>query len=218
MNQILTFDCYGTLLDTDPLYRLIADTADSLGLQPERAVGVYCAYEDRLMYGEDFVPYPLLLRNILSYCDMELNTAAFSPLHARLMKVHEQFEPFPDVLPAIRQLKDRGYELCIMSNTTRQLMDGHLSRLGGLFDCALTAEDTRCYKPNLKFFESAETCFGLRGKDYCHIARGYWWDIVPAHKMGWQKIWVNRSHLSRGRAEESPYLTISSLSELPQLQ
>lgn len=95
-------------------------------------------------------------------------------------------------------------------------MNHHLAKMENLFNFTLTAEDTKCYKPELKFFKSAEKAFALKGKEHCHIAKGYWWDIVPAHKMGWNKIWVNRSRLSCGRDEEMPYITVTSLQELPQ--
>lgn len=122
-----------------------------------------------------------------------------------------------DVLETLHKLKQNGYSLAVMSNTTNQIMDWHLKKLENLFDDRLVAEDTKCYKPNLMFFKMSERKFNLKMQEHCHIAKGYWWDIVPAKKMGWNKIWVNRSHLSHGRNTESPYLTISTLSELPQI-
>lgn len=102
MKKILTFDCYGTLLDTSPLYKFIGNAVSSGGIEAEKAVNVFCAYEDRLMYGEDFLPYDTLLQKILSYCDMELETTDFTLLYSRLLSVHDNFEPFPDVLPTLK--------------------------------------------------------------------------------------------------------------------
>ena len=218
MNQILTFDCYGTLLDTSPLYEFIGNAVSSEGIEAEKAVNVFCAYEDRLMYGEDFLPYDTLLYEILSYCDMELDTKKFALLYNKLISVYNNFEPFPDVLPALKKLKDKGYDLAIMSNSTKNFMKFHLEKMNNLFNFALTADEAKCYKPELEFFKMAEDAFERKEKEHCHIARGYWWDIVPARKMGWERIWVNRSRLSCGRDEEMPYITITSLSELPQLK
>lgn len=217
MKKILTFDCYGTLLNTSPLYNFIGDIAEENGLSKEKAIEVFSSYEDRLMYGEEFIVYDKLLFEVLTYCNMELNTDIFTSKYDEIIGIHRNFLPFPDVLEALRKLKEKGYYLAIMSNSINEIMSWHLKKLGNLFDDSLVAEDTKCYKPNLKFFKMAEEKFGLKNNEHCHIAKGYWWDIVPASKMNWNKIWVNRTNLEKGREHEKPYIIVSSLLKLPQL-
>ena len=217
MKKTLTFDCYGTLLDTTPLYELIGDIAERHDFSRKKAIETFKSYEDRLMYGEEFLPYDELLHEILTYCDMELNTNVFTYHYEKVIEVHKNFFPFPDVLPALYRLKEKGYELLIMSNSTKKIMNWHLEKLDHLFDDCLVAEETKCYKPTLAFFRMAEEVFKLKEKEHCHIAKGYWWDIVPAKKLNWNKIWVNRDNYIAGRKKETPYLTISSLEELPQI-
>ena len=217
MSEILTFDCYGTLLDTTPLYDHIGKLAEKNNLPCQKAISVISSYADRLMYGEEFIPYDKLLKEILTYCDMELNADIFAANYNEVIEIHKEFHPFPDVLPALAKLKQKGYELAVMSNSTNQLMDKHMEKLEHLLDNSLVAEETMCYKPRLAFFLLAEKKFQLKSKNHCHIAKGYWWDIVPAGKMGWKKIWVNRTNLLRGRDAEQPYLVVSSLTELPQI-
>lgn len=217
MNKILTFDCYGTLLDTSALYNFIGRLAEDNELSASKAISTFSSYEDRLMYGEDFINYDVLLMEILSYCDMEMNCDVFTAQYERVLELHRDFRPFPDVTEALRKLKLNGYKLIVMSNTTNKIMDRHMEKLENLFDDRLVAEDAKCYKPDLRFFRMAEEKFGLKAAEHCHIARGYWWDIVPAHKMGWKKIWVNRANLSHGRDADKPYITISDLRKLPQI-
>lgn len=214
MNKIFTFDCYGTLLNTDALYEFVKKTAQANDLPSEKASEIFTHYEDRLMYGEDYIPYNELLYNALEYCDMELNTDVFAAEWNNMIHIHKSFSPYKDVIPALTWLKNQGYELALMSNTTHEIMNWHLEKLGDLFDHVLLAEDTKCYKPNLLFFKMAEERFSLSEKEHCHIAKGYWWDIVPASKLGWKKIWVNRKNLKKGRDAEQPYVTIHSLEEL----
>lgn len=217
MEKILTFDCYGTLLNTKPLYEYIGKTAELHNLAKAQAMAVFSSYEDRLMYGEAFMPYDKLLLEVLSYCDMELSAKIFVSRYDELLKIHRDFAPYPDVINSLRILKGKGYELAIMSNSTKKIMEWHLAKLENLFDYSLVAEETKCYKPDLKFFKAAEQMFELYKKEHCHVAKGYWWDIVPAAKMGWKKIWVNRQNLLAGRSSEKPYTTIASLEELPKL-
>lgn len=217
MDRILTFDCYGTLLDTSPLYNFIGRLAEGNGLSGQKAVYTFSSYEDRMMYGEDFINYDKLLLEVLSYCDMEMNCGIFASQYDKVLALHKDFLPFADVLETLHRLKQNGCGLAVMSNSTNQIMDWHMEKLEHLFDDRLVAEDTKCYKPNLHFFQTAEKKFGLKTKKHCHIAKGYWWDIVPAKKMGWNKIWVNRTGLLRGRDAEEPYLMVSTLRELPQI-
>lgn len=218
MNKILTFDCYGTLFDTKPLYDLIGTIAEESKLSSAKAKTTFSAYEDRLMYGEEFQPYDKLLYEVLTYCDMELECDIFVPRYEEVIGVHKNFQPFADVENSLYRLKEKGFELALMSNTTNALMEYHLQKLNNIFDDILVADETRCYKPALAFFAQAEKKFALSSKEHCHIAKGYWWDIVPAGKMGWQCIWVNRMHLLKGRQQETPMAEVFSLEELPFLR
>lgn len=216
MEKILTFDCYGTLLDTGALYRYIAGLAQENGLPGDRARDIFTHYEDRLMYGEDFIPYEQLLLLALEYCDMELNSNVFAPQWPRILELHKEFRPYGDVISTLNELKARQYTLILMSNSAHEIMDHHMARLEHLFDGCVLAEDTRCYKPNLEFFRYTSRKYDLSSGVHCHIAKGYWWDIVPCSKLGWNKIWVNRDQIT-GSRRHLPYREVRTLDELKQL-
>ena len=110
MKKILTFDCYGTLLDTSSLYDLIGNIAKTNNLSSIETIHIFSNYEDRLMYGEPFISYEQLIKNVLSYCDMELKTSLFSNYYDAIMKAHQEFPVFDDVMPCLTSLKEKGYE------------------------------------------------------------------------------------------------------------
>lgn len=214
-NKFITFDCYGTLLDTSGVSDFLADLAKQHQLSATKAVAVCTNYEDRLMYGEEFHPYQELLQMILDYCDQELVTDVFHDQLPALIQVHQNFRPFPDVLPALKQLKEQGWQLILMSNTNHEIMARNRQQFDGLIDDVLLADDVHCYKPDLRFFKAAEQKYGFTDQNHVHVANGYWWDIVPATKMGWPKIWCNRNGI-KGNRREAPYQEISSLAGLDQ--
>lgn len=216
MEKLLTFDCYGTLLDTSPLYDHIASVAASSGLPSETARTIFVNYEDRLMYGEAYLPYDRLLQSVLEYCDCELNTDVFAPEWPHLLSIHQNFRPFDDVPDTLRVLRERGYSLALMSNTTHALMDFHLKALGPVFGDLLLAEDTHCYKPDISFFQAAAHRWALPHAGHCHIAAGYWWDMVPCSKLNWPRIWVNRRGVA-GNPRHQPYQEIRRFDELKDL-
>lgn len=93
--KILTFDCYGTLLDTKPLTELIKKIAVTHGLNGERANAIFTAFEDRLMYGEDhYIPFDELIAEDLRYCDSALNTNVFAGYAKQAVQTVRNFHPF----------------------------------------------------------------------------------------------------------------------------
>lgn len=183
-DKFLTFDSYGTLLDTSGIGRFLADLANKHNLSVEKAVAVYTNYEDRLMYGEEFHPYQELLQMILDYCDQELVTDVFHDQLGALVAVHKEFQPFPDVIPALTKLKEQGWQLVLMSNTNHDIMESNRQQFKGLIDDVVLADDVHCYKPDLHFFRAAAEKYHLTSTNHVHIANGYWWDIVPCTKLG----------------------------------
>lgn len=212
----LTFDCYGTLLDTSEISEFLAALASKYNLSAEKAITVYTNCEDQSMYGEGFHPYQELLQMILGYCDQELVTDIFHNQLESLVAVRKEFQPFSDVLPALTELKEQGWQLILMSNTNRDIMESNRQQFNGLIDDVVLAYDVHCYKPDLRFFKATAKKYHLTRNNHIHIANGYWWDIVSCTKLGWPKVWCNRCNI-KGNQREQPYKEIHSLTEINQV-
>ncbi|MDD3223663.1 MAG: HAD family hydrolase [Clostridium sp.] len=213
MSKILTFDCYGTLINTKPIYDTMSNIARENGLNSKDAVNIYVNYEDRLMYGEPYIPYDKLIKQVLEYCDMELNSDIFSKSYDEIISVHKQLKPFKEVKETLSKIHKKGYEIALMSNSVHNIMDHHLEILDNVFDHVFLSEDVHAYKPQLEFFKYVEKSLELKEREHCHIAKGYWWDIVPCSKLGWSKIWVNRNYQKGNKCHE-PYQEVHTLDEV----
>lgn len=213
MKKILTFDCYGTLINTAPMYNEVFKIGEEHGLSGAAVRDIFVNYEDRLMYGEDYKPYDELVYEALGYCDMELNTDVIQKEYGRVIEAHKTLQAFPEVVSTLKELKDMGYMLVMMSNSVPQIMEYNHKALDNVFDRVFLAADTKCYKPQLSFFQQVEDALSLKEASHCHIAAGYWWDIVPATKMGWKKIWVDRKN-RHGSAAHMPYGEVKTLDQV----
>lgn len=213
MDKILTFDCYGTLIDTKPIFDLISSIAEENGLNSKEVVNTYVNYEDRLMYGESYIPYDKLIKQVLEYCDMELNSDIFSKSYDKIILAHKELQLFKEVVGTLKKIHEKGYQLAIMSNSVHDIMDYNLNALGNIFDYVFLADDMHAYKPQLEFFRYVQEILQLKEKQHCHIAKGYWWDIVPCSKLGWNKIWVNRNY-KKGNKSHEPYKEVHRLDEV----
>lgn len=213
MNKTLTFDCYGTLIDTSPFYNEIVKIGNDAGIDGQKTVGTFINYEDRLMHGEPFRKLSEIIYKALEYCEFELSCKKIKDKFEHLIEIHRNLLPFNEVKSTLRTLKSQGYRLAILSNSEWSIMNYNLKTLETKFDDIFLAEDIKYYKPQLEFFKKVEGDIPVNKKLHTHIAAGFWWDIVPSSKMNWDKIWVNRKGKS-GLKEYQPYIEIKKLNEI----
>lgn len=210
----LTFDCYGTLLDTRPIRNWFLKISQRNNLDGQAAWHQFESWEDRLMYGEPTLSYLELLKQNLVYIDMTLKAGTlFSDQLPQLIAVYRALEPWPEVVTTLRQLRLAGNRVILMSNSTPELMTAHLKSLGHQVDQVILPEQTGCYKPDIKFFKYAAQQVS---HDHIHVAMGYWWDVIPCRKMGWPVVWINRNGLT-AFADNQLTATLPNLTGLPKL-
>ena len=213
--MIITFDCYGTLLDTSSIEQLISAMAREKSVDSNLAVTLFNSYEDRLMYGQTIIPYEKLIKKNLAFMDMELSSGSFFQDHyTSIINAYYSLKPFPEVLSVLHQLELAGHKLYLLSNSSKQIMRYNLKMLNNPFLQTFLPEQTHCYKPQLNFFKYVEQQIDIPSKEHIHIAKGFWWDIVPCTKLNWRKVWINRNHFN-GLKEYMPYKEFSNLSNIP---
>lgn len=148
----ITFDCYGTLLDTRPIRTQFMTFSARHGIDGQAAWHQFESWEDRLMYGETTFPFTTLLKRDLQYLDMTFRTnSLFSHYFHDLFESYINLQPWPEVIPALQQLRQAGHRIIIMSNSTPDLMTHHFDQLEHQVDQAILPEQTHCYKPTLSF-------------------------------------------------------------------
>ncbi len=102
MERVLTFDYYGTLLNTAPSCKLVEDTASKHELDGSKAKTVFINYEDWILSGEDYMPYNMLYR-VLEYRDLERACEEFRENCELILCAPERLQPFPDVPGVLKQ-------------------------------------------------------------------------------------------------------------------
>lgn len=211
--RIITFDCYGTLIDTAAFEEEIGRIAEENGLDGQRIRALFACNEARLMYAEPFRNLDELIPAILERCDMQLGIRCMARYGDRAIEAQKALRPFPEVTETLRALKERGYSLVLMSNSCHCIMASNAAALGNPFERLVLAEDVKAYKPQLTFFQQAESLLDLKNAWHCHVAQGYFYDMIPAARMGWKRLWVNRGG-ELGNAAEQPYTEVRALDQI----
>jgi 2-haloalkanoic acid dehalogenase type II len=201
---VLTFDCYGTLIDWetgiwDALQPLIAANGSGPGRAEVLAVfGELEAAEERRRPG---APYPEILagshRGVAERFGLTTNDAIDAEFGASI----PHWPAFPDSAEALRTLK-ASFQLVILSNVDRTGIAASIRKLGVEFDAVYAAEDIGSYKPDPQNFayllSHLDAELGLGPSDVLHTAQSLYHDHVPAKAAGLATAWIDRQHLSAG--------------------
>lgn len=221
--EILTFDCYGTLIDWETgilsaLRRILA----AHGKQAEDAtlLKLYGDFELRSQAGE-FHAYRKVLESVVRRFGAELEFAPTDDEARSLPDSLANWKPWPDTVVALRQLKTR-FRLAILSNVDDDLFAATRPQLGVAFDEVITAQQAQAYKPSMKIFELALSRVNAPAHRILHVGQSVYHDVIPAQALGLATVWVNRPSARPGvgavkAAEAKPDLTVTSLAELATL-
>lgn len=201
--RVLTFDCYGTLIDWEsgiiaalqPLLQRVSPT-------PSRnaALEAFARHESGLEEASPSMLYSNLLAEVHRRLAREWNVTMREADHARFGASVPDWPTFPDSRDALAYLK-RHYKLVVLSNVHRAGFEASNRRLGVAFDAVYTAQDIGSYKPNPANFKYmldrlAET--GVRKADILHTAQSLFHDHAPAKKFGLASAWIDRRHDQAG--------------------
>jgi len=218
--EILTFDCYGTLINWEAgilsaLHRILS--AHSKKLDDATLLQLYGDFEHRSEQGT-FQPYREVLVSVVRQFGSELK---FTPTPEEVRSLPDSlatWQPWPDTVAALRELKTR-FRLAILSNVDDDLFAATRPKLAVDFDQVITAQQAQAYKPSLKLFELALQRIQTPAHRVLHIGQSVYHDVIPAQSLGLATVWVNRPSARPGvgavkSAEAKPDLTVRSLEEL----
>lgn len=215
--RILTFDCYGTLIDWEggilgaikPVFARYGVEADDRTIL-ETYAGIEAKHEEG-----DFVDYRIVLRLVMAEMSLRFGFDAEPSDLDCLSKSISSWEPFPDTIDSLRQLRNR-FKLAVVSNIDDELFAGSAKRLEVPFDWVVTAQQARAYKPSHRTFEYALKEIGRPREEILHVAQSLYHDIVPAHELGLATVWVNRRAGKEGSGA-TPVSTAKPDLEVPNL-
>ena len=215
MFDVITFDCYGTLIDWESgISSAIVEAAERVGVHLGRddVIEAYHLAEPEVE-SDGYRPYREVQAHAASATarrlgwNLELAQANF------LAQGLPNWPAFEDSNTALEQLKAAGYRLGILSNVDDDLLQGTLRHFTIDFDFLVTAEQVRSYKPASAHFSRAKEVIGEAR--WLHAAQSYFHDVAPATSLGIPVVWVNRKNEPRA-GDAEPEGEVDSLGGLVQ--
>ena len=218
MSRWATFDVYGTLIDWNA----------GIGTELERLYGAeqaprllqrYHELEPEVQAEEDFRSYAEVLTLTLERLAGEVGYGIPEGESGVLARSLPSWPPFPEVPEALAELRRRGWNLALLSNTDRNLVVASERALGAPVDLAVVAEDVRSYKPAHAHWNRFFELTTADREHHVHVGASRFHDIAPARELGLHSVWINRGGADSAAhaADVQPDVELPDLRRLPDL-
>jgi 2-haloacid dehalogenase len=205
-----TFDCYGTLIDWNA--GILRELERLFGVQDApRLLERYHELEPEIEQ-DGSLSYRAVLTEALVRLAEEERLPIPEGESDALARSLPEWEPFPEVPEALDELRRRGWNLVILSNTDRDLITESMKRIGVPFDLAIVAGELGSYKPAPAHWERFFEATTADKEHHVHVAASLLHDIAPARKLGLKSVWINRLG---EEPEPKPDRELTDLSGLP---
>jgi len=111
-------------------------------------------------------------------------------------KLVEQFltlNTWPDVVPALENLRQQNLRLCFLSNMTSDMLVSNMKHcnIEKYFDDIITTDIAHTYKPDPKAYALGTQALKLKKEEILFVAFASW-DACGAKWFGYPSFWLNR--------------------------
>lgn len=123
--------------------------------------------------------------------------------------------PHPDVVPALECLRDAGYRIATLTNSSKAGVADQMknARLTDLFGALLNVEEVGMYKPHTHVYRWAARRLGADVSE-CLLVAAHGWDVAGAAWAGIKGAFVARPGQQVFSLGPMPDITVPSLTEL----
>ena len=216
--KVLAFDLYGTLVDP---FAIAGELGRLLGEANGReAAGLWrlkqLEYAFRLTAMGRYEDFRWVTARALDFALASLRVNLPDGQAERLVELYDHLRPFPDAVPALRELAGQGYELAVFSNGTPAMIGSCLgnSGLGRYFGQLVSVHEVRAFKPSPVVYRHAAGQLSLPVGQIRLITSNAF-DCVGASAAGMRTAWVNRSGAPFDTIGAPPDLIVPALDQLP---
>jgi 2-haloacid dehalogenase len=220
--KVITFDCYGTLVQWHDAVRRAAASILERHLSAPASTESIASFAVRLreiaMEHQQQSPF----RDYEAVLDASLNQALRETGHdataadlETLLATLGRIEPHPDVPEALARLREH-YRIAVISNTSDHLIADTITAIATPIDFVITAQQARAYKPDHALFHHAYAAMGVTKDETIHVAMGQFSDLKVCQELGIRSVWIDREGEPLDPAWQ-PDAVLKDLSRLPQL-
>jgi 2-haloacid dehalogenase len=135
-----------------------------------------------------------ITRDALAFSAHRLGLALDAATESRLMNQYACLSAFPESIGALRQLREMGLPLAILSNGNRDMLEVSVRSAGmqGCFDHLLSSESVGAFKTDSRVYDLGPAAFGCTAGEILFVSSNCW-DAIAATWYGYRTFWINRT-------------------------
>jgi 2-haloacid dehalogenase len=211
--RAITFDVFGTTFDWwSGVVAQVDDLAKKIGLELDVVAATdhwreefFLALDSVRNGRREFAYLDVLhaecLERVLVRADVADRVDDETRRH--LVRVWHRLPAWNDVAGGLRRLQDK-FTLAALSNGGFALTTALVKNAGLPFDCILSAQNARHYKPDIEVYNTAAELLDLEPRQVMMVA-AHGWDIAGARAAGFRTAYVKRPRESGPhKAPENP--------------
>ena len=214
--EVIFFDVNETLLDLTPLKESVGET---LGGRPELAplwfttllqYSLVSTVADRYNNFDEIGA--ACLRMVAKSLGLELGGDAAK----RCLAPMRCLPPHPDVVPALERLRDAGFRLATLTNSSKSAVVDQMQNAGlaSFFESLLSVEEVGLYKPHAHVYRWAARRVGVDVSE-CLFVAAHGWDVAGAAWAGMRTAFIARPGQQVFPLGPATDITVPSFKGLP---
>ncbi len=224
MIKVVVFDAYGTLFDVHSVGTLAER------LFPGQGNALTTMWRDkqleytRLITMSDhggaagsryYQSFEALTMASLRYCCRRLGLALSAEHERQLMAQYAHLAAFPENLPVLRALRQRGVGTAILSNGNAEMLQPLVDSAGmtQLLDRVISVAPLRRFKTAPECYALIFDAFPVAREEVLFVSSNAW-DALGATWFGLITLWVNRQHLPFEEIGPKPGYTGTTLEKV----
>jgi 2-haloacid dehalogenase len=221
MNHIkaIAFDLYGTLFDVHSVIDQCEKRFPGRGREVStlwRQKQLEYTWLRSLM--NRYVTFEQATEDALRYTCRHLGLALDDAACIVLCDAYLRLQSFPEVPAALRELRNRGLQLAVVSNGSPHSIGAVVGNAGlrDEFDHLISVDPVRVYKPHDRAYGLAEEVFGLARTSILFVSSNGW-DATGARYFGFPTCWINRGSNVFEEMGQAPDWELRGIDEIVRL-
>jgi len=191
--RAVAFDAF-PIFDPRPIFALVEQLFPGKGKEFSNAWRTrQFEYQWLRALASQYVDFWQATEDALVFAARQLTLELSDQQRTQLMNAYLNLKPWPDVIPALKSLRDADIQLIFLSNMTHIMLNTNMynSGLEGFFDHVVSTDSARTYKPDPKAYQLGLDTLNLK-RDEIAFAAFAGWDVAGAKWFGYPTFWVNR--------------------------
>lgn len=212
--KVIVLDIYETLLDMSEVKRKVNSLLDSrrgyiiwfeLFMQ-------YCFVDNCTIQFNDFTA---IAKATMQMAAFKLNITVTENDVNNALEVLKHLPIRDGVQPGLSALLDEGYRIAALTNSPEDILRERMERTGliSYFECVLSAEQVKKYKPSLEVYRWAAKKMNAKEKEMLFVS-AHGWDIAGAYNAGMETAFMQLDNEILYPLAPQPSFTCSSLPDL----